>query len=346
VRFPFFLLLLLMLVASCTPRSQSAPTGADAAPASAPVASVASSSSSSSSVPPPPPPIPLPVQVDSKIREAQAAFPSPPPRIRVLHDAFVLAGIGPGAYFDQAVDFVDRTLTAFYNHRFEALPPYAVLVYFFKRYDDYAGYVRSNFPVDPRKFYGIYGTYSHVAAVDGSGGLPFLPTLSHELVHPILDGELGTKCPEFASECFGSLFEAPTFPAPGEIRGTPNWRFAKVLHPALHPRDGGAPASVSLPALFHMDDDAFLGRRPGGDGDGDGDGGGDGGVDEHAQALHYALARSLCLFLDQQGKLWPWLAAWRGHLDTDPTGEAAFTSAMGETPSQVDEAWRRWVDSL
>jgi hypothetical protein len=267
-----------------------------------------------------------------KTREARDAFPNV--RIRVLRDAFVLAVVGSPALLDRAAAYVDRTLTAYYNGRFQKPPAYAVLLYFFQRSGDYARYLDDNFHLPARKYYGVYGKYSHVAVVDGSGGMPYLPSLAHELVHPILDGELGMKRPEWASECVGSLFEAPTFPAPGEIRGQPNWRFREVLHPALHPADGGPPAEVSLPALFHMNDDTFLATQP------------DGGVDEHAQDLHYAVARSFCLYMDKAGKLWPWIAAWRGHLAEDPTGEAAFTAVMGETPAQADASWRTWIDGL
>ena len=277
-------------------------------------------------------PIPLQQQVEMKTREARDAYPTA--RIRVLRDAFVLAVVGSPALLDRAGAYVDRTLTAYYNGRFQKPPAYAVLLYFFERFDDYDRFVLDNFHVSGRKYFGLFGKYSHVAAVDGSLGIPYLPTLAHELVHPILDGELGMNRPEWASECVGSLFEAPTFPAPGEIRGQPNWRFLKVLHPALHPADGGAPAEVSLPALFHMDDATFLGTQS------------DGGVDEYTQDLHYAVARSFCLYMDEEGKLWPWIAAWRGHVTEDPTGEGAFTAVMGETPAQADASWRKWVDRL
>lgn len=264
---------------------------------------------------------------------ARQAYPSV--HIRVLRDAFVLAVVGSAALFEKAAAYVDRTLTAYYNGRFQKPPAYAVLLYFFARFDEYDWYVWQNFHVHGKDYYGVFGKYSHVAAVDGSHVDAYLPSLAHEIVHPILDGELGRNRPEWASECIASLFEAPTFPAPGEIRGQPNWRFREVLHPALHPPDGGAPAAVSLPALFHMSDDAFLGAQP------------DGGTDVHAQDLNYAVARSFCLYMDKEGKLWPWVAAWRGHVAEDPTGEGAFAAVMGgQSPAQADEAWRKWVDRL
>lgn len=315
MRFP---LLPLLLFSSCTPRSSPSPAvDAGATALSASVQPLPEAV-------PAPPTLPLAQQVELKTREARDTFPAV--RIRVLRDAFVLAVVGSDALLERAAAFVERTLTAYYNGRFQDPPAYAVLLYFFQRFDEYDQYVGTHFHVPGSKYYGLFGKYSHVAAVDGSHVDAYLPTLAHELVHPILDGELGIKRPEWASECVGSLFEAPTFPAPGEIRGAPNWRFRQVLHPALHPADGGAPAEVSLPALFQMDDATFL--------------------DEHAQDLNYAVARSFCLYMDTKGKLWPWIAAWRGHVTEDPTGEAAFTAVTGETPAQADAAWRKWVDRL
>lgn len=93
----------LLAFAACTPRSSAPATAAvDAG------ATVATQEVPSVRVPT----LPLPLLVEGKIGEARAAF-----------------------------HFVDRTLTAYYNYRFEKLPPYAVLIYFFKRFDDYAAYV-------------------------------------------------------------------------------------------------------------------------------------------------------------------------------------------------------------
>jgi len=40
----------------------------------------------------------------------------------------------------------------------------------------------------------------------------------------------------------------------------------------------------------------------------------------HAESLHYALARSVCAWLDEQGKLWAFYRAWRDGVGRMRTG--------------------------
>jgi hypothetical protein len=63
----------------------------------------------------------------------------------------------------------------------------------------------------------------------------------------------------------------------------------------------------------------------------------------HIEALHYALARSVCVWLDEQGKLWPFYHAWRDGWRDDPTGERAFKSVMGATPKELNALWVEWA---
>jgi hypothetical protein len=100
------------------------------------------------------PPLPLQPQVEAMIEGARQAY-GPSVRIRVLRDAFVLAVVGSAALYDKAAAFLERTLTAYYNGRFQKPPAYAVLLYFFQRFDDYDSYLRRNFHLDGRKYFGV-----------------------------------------------------------------------------------------------------------------------------------------------------------------------------------------------
>jgi hypothetical protein len=60
--------------------------------------------------------------------------------------------------------------------------------------------------------------------------------------------------------------------------------------------------------------------------------------------LHEAMARYLCLWMDEEKHhLWDYYRAWRGSVREDPTGERAFASVFGETPAQANEEWLSWV---
>jgi putative membrane protein len=54
------------------------------------------------------------------------------------------------------------------------------------------------------------------------------------------------------------------------------------------------------------------------------------------EALHYALARYLCQWLDERGKLWPFYRAFRDDRRADPTGAAAFKRVVGTTPEEAE----------
>ncbi|MGH7294274.1 MAG: hypothetical protein ACRELB_05050, partial [Polyangiaceae bacterium] len=232
------------------------------------------------------------------------------------------------------------------DHR--PLSPVTVLV--FADEETYVSFASTHYGVDARKLWGFYLRGSRrVMAVHGETGLD---TLSHELIHPLLQadygaGSGGSRIPEWADECIAAYYEAPLFPADGSIHGQPtNWR-QPTLRAALRSSD-----PPRLESFFGMSDDAFEGKaRPYPDMNVDAD------VARPIELLHYAAVRSFCAWMDAQGggaggqhphggqgKLWPWYRAWRDGARTDPTGERAFAAVMGQTPAQATEAWRRWAN--
>jgi hypothetical protein len=66
---------------------------------------------------------------------------------------------------------------------------------------------------------------------------------------------------------------------------------------------------------------------------------------EH-ESLNYALARYLCLWLDQRNQLWPFYHQWRDHYATDPHGDKAFAAVVGKTPDETTKAWQLWLRRL
>jgi len=66
----------------------------------------------------------------------------------------------------------------------------------------------------------------------------------------------------------------------------------------------------------------------------------------HDEDLHYATARYLCQWLDQQRKLWPFYQRYRDHQRDDPSGEQAFVATVGKTPVDANAEWSSWVKRL
>ena len=150
---------------------------------------------------------------------------------------------------------------------------------------------------------------------------PGVGTLTHELVHPIMETDF-PEAPEWLNEGVASLFEALSMPANGEIHGVKNWRHPRLVR-AL--RSAEERDEASLPALLALTDAEFR--------NGDED-------------LHYASARYLCQWLDQQGKLWSFYRRYREHHAEDSSGAASYAAVVGKTPAEANGAWSSWVKRL
>jgi hypothetical protein len=244
------------------------------------------------------------------------------PRVpsQVVGDVFlVVAAPGwEGAPFTQSVGLVKSALGAYFTGRFRAHPARAISVYLFPSAAPYEAYCKAKYGEKCLSKYGFYRPDERRMVMNAGLGLG---TLTHELVHPIVETDF-PQAPAWINEGIASLFEAPVIPRAGEIHGAKNWR---------HPRLLQAQASASerqvarLDALFGMSDDVFR---------------------DDTEDLHYAMARYVCQWLDERGKLWAFYQAWRDGADDDPTGVRAFAAVMGKPPSELNETWSKWVRSL
>ena len=253
----------------------------------------------------------------------------PKTRTRTVADTFILVGASPASpLLDRAAALIARAFPRLMDSRFVLPPEAAVTVLLFDSAPAYAAYCTAHYGEHGADDYGIYRRSTREIVVDLSGGAAFLPTLTHEIVHPIME----TDFPHDAlwlEEGIASLFEAPVLTDDGAIHGEPrNWRYERLASALASPRER---ETTRLDALFGMSIRSFQAIDAKGN------------VDKSAQRLHYALARSVCAWLDAQGKLWPFYRTWRDHFDEDPTGEHAFQAVMGTTPREANAAWIRWT---
>ena len=241
----------------------------------------------------------------------------------VESNLFVLVAPHPGPFFTAAVKLAHDALAAYLHDRFTRVPAQPIKVYLFPEHASYEAFCRKRFAGTPTATkhctgptLGFYHRDSRELLANlGSG----TTTLSHEMVHPLLETDF-PRAPEWLSEGIASLYEAPVFPKPEEIKGATDWR-ARFLRPVfLDPRRRPA---TRLRVLFPMTDQAF-----------------------HAdEDLSYALARFVCQWLDEQGKLWSFYHAWRDAYADDPIGERAFRIATARTPEEAEADWERWLQA-
>jgi hypothetical protein len=246
-------------------------------------------------------------------------------------DAFVLVDADHGPHFARAVWLARQATAAFYNQRFERHPDRAVTVFVFSSQDAFQRFCagRTHGPCPT-----TFGEYDRVSREIVLHATPGAETLSHEMVHPIVQADFA-RAPAWLDEGIASLYENPVFPRAGDITGASNWRYRCLADPLFAPGDGPHPG---LDALFHTDTTSFLTLDPAHlDA---------GATDLGALNVHYAAARYLAQWLDSQGKLWPFYRAFRASIATDRTGDKTFAAVLGKTPAEANNAWAAWVRTL
>ena len=146
-------------------------------------------------------------------------------------------------------------------------------------------------------------------------------TLTHELVHPIFEQDF-PKAPIWIEEGIASLYEGFSLPKKGQIRGVKNWRLPRLLD-AINSRNEREHARIDN--LFGMQDATFRGD---------------------GESLNYSLARYFCLWMEQNNLLWDFYHQWKDNYESDTTGEKAFTRVVGQSPSDANQAWQRWLVAI
>lgn len=264
---------------------------------------------------PPPPTYDLAADLAARTRSFRANT-GDKTRFETVEGVFLL--VAPSGVLGGSAAVAKKALVAYFNKRFARRPTQAVAVVLFedpKRYEAFCQVRYSEACLSP---YGFYNPVDRTVVMNAGPGIG---TLTHELVHPIVESDF-PDAPIWINEGIASLYEAFSFPHDGEIRGAKNFRHAGLVA-ALRSKDERPHAS--LPALFGMTDATFRGDR---------------------ESLNYASARYFCQWMDGQNKLWPFYQAWRDDFEHDRSGAKAFAKTMGKTPDELDEAWATWVRRL
>ncbi len=195
---------------------------------------------------------------------------------------------------------------------FQAQPEKVIEIWLFKNESTYRKGAKKYFDHTPETPYGYYSS-EHDAMVMNIG--PGAGTLVHEVVHPYIEANF-PGAPAWFNEGLASLYERPV-EKKGHIWGLPNWRLPSLKR---------ALADKSLPGMTTL-----LGTSR----------------DEFYEAPFdsYAYARYLLLYLQDQGKLTAFYAAFVADKQ-DPTGRAALEGVLGEPLATFEPKWRAWAAAL
>lgn len=236
-------------------------------------------------------------------------------QVRVERPFVVIGNGGPAELEHQARDVVRWAVQRLEKDFFARAPEKVLEVWLFKDKASYESGVRRLTGEEPGTPYGFYSPSHGMLLMNiATGG----GTLVHEIVHPYVEADL-PKAPAWVNEGLGSLFEQSSDRG-GHIVGLTNWRL-EGLQDAITDR-----RLPTLDKIAHLSSDGFYG---------DGSG------------THYAAARYLMLYLQEQGKLTGFVKALHGDLDRDPSGWTTLVAALGERDmAAFQKRWEAWVLEL
>ena len=234
----------------------------------------------------------------------------------VIEDPFVVAGDGGPAAVERCASRTVRWAVRILRQDFFRQSPDRVLeIWLFRDATSYRKHTRELFDDTPSSPFGYYSP-AHGALImniaTGTG------TLVHEIVHPFVAADV-PDCPSWLNEGLGSLFEQCD-EVDGHIVGRTNWRLDGLQEAIREQR------TVRLSDLVATTTAEFYGDR---------------------SALHYAMARYLLYWLQQQGKLREFYRAFREGQAADPTGASSLRAALGVAELDAFQpGWERWVAKL
>ncbi len=234
----------------------------------------------------------------------------------VVEPPFVVVGDGGPARLKQTAEgtirwAVERLERDFFDRR----PERILDVYLFEGSDSYERHTRSLFGEAPTTPYGFYSSRHGALIMNiATGG----GTLVHEIVHPYMEANF-PDCPAWLNEGLGSLYEQSA-DRNGKIVGLTNWRLAGLK------RAIRAGQTVPFEKLTAMSDTEFYADDSG---------------------VHYAQARYLLYFLQENDLLVQFYRDFVRQRASDPSGYRTLVATLGESDMRAfQRRWERWVSGL
>jgi hypothetical protein len=236
----------------------------------------------------------------------------------VVEKPFVVIGDErPGVVQSRATRIVRWAVTKLKAEYFEHDPPYIIDIWLFRDRESYETHAEQFFGRKPQTPFGYYAPRHRALVMNiATGG----GTLVHEIVHPFVAANF-RQCPAWFNEGLGSLYEQSA-ERDGHIVGLTNWRLAG-LQQAIRLQQ-----TITFEQLAGTTTAEFYGDNSG---------------------LHYAMARYLCYYLQEHGKLREYYHAFRQAADAgeDRTGYATLAAVLGEADmAAFQKQWEAWVMTL
>jgi hypothetical protein len=231
----------------------------------------------------------------------------------IVDGLFVCASNAGKKDFDRAKKTITNVVKAIYKDFVSKKLTKPLKVYLFKGPDSYNQYCKDVLKQEASTPFGFYLSGDGKMVMDISTGTG---TLAHELVHPMIMNDF-KNIPSWFNEGFASLAEQSSYTDDGSIKGLVNWRLPK-LQERLD--------QVSIEKLMKTSDSAF--RSDAG--------------------INYAIARYLCMYLQEQGTLKEFYKTFRDRhfKDEDKTGIKTLKDVMKKEMDEIEKDWKAWIKTL
>ncbi|HEU0010000.1 MAG TPA: hypothetical protein VFT34_09315 [Verrucomicrobiae bacterium] len=233
---------------------------------------------------------------------------------------FVVVGDEPpNAVRQHATNTVKWAVDRLKRDYFKRDPSPIVEIWLFKDKTSYEKWARELFNDTPTTPFGYFSPQHNALLMNISTGGG---TLVHEIVHPFVRANF-PSCPAWFNEGLASLYEQSGSKG-DRIYGYPNWRLP-ALQEAIR-------TSKALPfeKLLALPDDEFYG-----------------GSNSRSYSQHYAQARYLCYYLQEQGLLVKFYHAFVAGAKDDPTGVKTLKKVLGESDLEAfRHKWEKFVSGL
>jgi len=236
----------------------------------------------------------------------------------VRQPPFVVIGDEPPAVVRlRATNTVKWAVDRLRQDYFRRDPVEVIDIWLFKDAASYTNHARQLFDDAPTTPFGYYSPAHRALIMNiATGG----GTLVHEIVHPFMRANF-PDCPAWFNEGLASLYEQSS-EKQGHIHGKINWRF-KGLEQAIK-----AGKTISFERLTGMSESEFYGGRNG-------------------YNEHYAQARYLCYYLQEEGLLRKFYHEFAANVKRDPTGLQTLKRVLGEDDmAAFKRKWEKFVQSL
>lgn len=231
----------------------------------------------------------------------------------LIRPPYVIAGDMPEDVLERLYrDVVQPTDRALRVGFFDIQPTEPITIVAFAKEAAFRDFARRIDHRQPESYYGYYLRSNRRLVVNVSTGAG---TVAHELSHALAHFDF-PNMPEWFDEGLASVFEQSEFAEMGHrLTGTDNWRVHHVLR-ALHDN------------CLRKTHELMQGRS----------------VRADDEAIDYAHARYVCLYLQDQQLLEPFYRKLRANSGIDATGWQTLREILAmESAAEIDADFRRWV---